>query len=119
MIEQAAYERSHNAIQLKSQTAGFSEAWLLEAERLIVGFGDPFVADTLEDWGHCVFAQPLAQRSVAVVRVHTQGIDESRKLTGLVFRFFILPHRSILVWAETHFTWSSSSCLLGRSPRGC
>ena len=90
-LEQACFARSSTAIVLKSQTAGFSEAWRTEAERMIVGFGDISADITLGDAGHCMFVQPFVRRWIAVVRVDCDGVLESGRSYHLLFRFFILP----------------------------
>lgn len=70
-IQQALFHRADDqpAI-LQARSAGFADAWLPEAERLIVGFGARPVGIACP---LAVFAQPLTPTRVAVVRVTDHG----------------------------------------------
>src|SRR5260370_41790613 len=81
-VQQALYYRAaEQPPTLQARSPGFADAWLSEAERLIVGFGARPVGIACP---LTVFAQPLTSSEVAVVRVVDQGDTAARVLAGHV-----------------------------------
>ncbi|MFO0865496.1 MAG: hypothetical protein U0744_12750 [Gemmataceae bacterium] len=89
-VAQALFRREHEqSPQLIARSPHFADEWLVEAERLIRGFGvrRPGLACPL-----AVFAQPMTGRLVAIVQV----ADLEPGATGwpaMAFRFFVVPKR--------------------------
>lgn len=70
VIEQALFRREHEQPpQLMARSQGFADEWHANAERLILGFGQRSGGVTCP---LAVFAQPLNDQCVAVVRVADQ-----------------------------------------------
>lgn len=87
VVEQALFRREHEqppAVMARSQ--GFVDEWLADARRLIDGFGERTggVTCTL-----AVFAQPLDDRHVAIVRVADQAPGASG-WPALAFHFLVV-----------------------------
>src|SRR5271155_2067506 len=87
-LEQALYHRpDRQAPTLVARSPGFDDAWLADAERMALGFGDrthglpcPLT----------VFALPIGPTHVAVVRV----IDANAGFpTGLRFHFLVVERK--------------------------
>lgn len=95
-LEQALFHRPDRlAPRLVSRSPGFADAWLEEAEHLIVGFGErkggmpcPFT----------VFAKPLTAKHVAVVRVQDAGYPN-----GLRFHFLVVERKVYEAWIRDPF----------------
>jgi hypothetical protein len=83
-LEQALLRRpDRDAPQLVAHSPGFNDAWLPDAEHLVLGFGDR--PGTMR----CpltVFAQPLTPRHIAIVRV----MDEEKGAFPSALRFHFL-----------------------------
>lgn len=89
MIEQAIYgTEGPGGYHFLARSIGFLDEWLEKAERLCTGFGErpPGIAVP-----GCVFAQPFANRRVAVVQVADLGLDNTGRPGALGFRLLLLP----------------------------
>jgi hypothetical protein len=82
-IEQAILSRSGSGCRVLARTPGFLEKWQADVERLAVGFGERPDGVGCHD---AVFAQPLGQKYVAVVRVSDQEGEAQ-----LAFHFLAIP----------------------------
>jgi hypothetical protein len=77
-VQQALFHRHDGQpARLQARSAGFDDAWLPDAERLIAGFGDRPMGVACPS---AVFAQPLTQGQVAIVCVTDQPDVEGRFL---------------------------------------
>lgn len=83
-IEQALYDPTGG---LLARSPGFADAWLLDVENLVRGFGERPAGAACP---LAVFARPFGRRLVAVVRVAERGQE------ALAFHFLILPARLYL-----------------------
>ncbi len=89
MIEQAIYGcQDAGGYRFLGRSAGFSDEWLPEAERLCTGFGERPAGVSCPS---CVFATPLGTGHVAVVQVADQGADDAGRPGALGFRLLVLP----------------------------
>lgn len=91
-IEQAIFVRQQTAAPvLHARSAGFADAWSVEAERLIVNFG---IRPADLACPAALFARPFAERWVAVVQVADQPpaatTGPAETACSLAFRFLIL-----------------------------
>jgi hypothetical protein len=85
-IEQALFQRGdRDSPQLLARSPGFGDDWVVEAEGLIVGFGDRPVGVKCPQ---AVFAHPLGTDQVAVVHVGDRGNDGSLEAA---FHFLVVP----------------------------
>jgi hypothetical protein len=113
-LEQALYHRpDRQDPRLVAKSSGFDDAWLAEAERLVLGFGDR------RGGARCplaVFARPISAKHVAVVRVK----DENPEFpTGLRFHFLVVERKAYEAWIRDPFllaeriepTWQGSETL--------
>src|ERR1051326_4568093 len=89
-LEQALFHRpDEQAPRCLAQSAGFDPAWLPLAEQLILGFGErrPGVRCPLT-----VFAKPLMNRHIAVVRVRDEPTE--RFPTVMCFHVLVVDKKS-------------------------
>lgn len=87
-LEQALYYRpDRQGPALLARSSGFADAWLAEAERMIVGFGARTggLACPL-----CVFALPMGPAHVTVVRVKDENAGFP---VGLRFHFLVVERK--------------------------
>lgn len=81
-FEQALFHRAdHEAPSLVARSPGFSDDWLPDALRLVLGFGNRPAGTPC---GHAVFSQRLTKKQAAIVRVMDQEINGRRGLAYLV-----------------------------------
>ena len=109
-LDQALYHRPDgDAPILVARSSGFTDDWLPEANRLVVGFGER------TDGRRCpltVFAMPIAAKQIAIVRVM-----DSRD--GLRFHFLVLDQLTyenyvrdpFLLAAKVEPTWDAIETL--------
>jgi hypothetical protein len=85
-VEQALFHRRDGQAPLVlARSEGFGDDWRVEAEALIVGFGERPAGIRCPQ---AVFAQPLGSDQVAIVHVADQ---ESSGALACGFHFFVLP----------------------------
>jgi hypothetical protein len=100
------------APRLLARSAGFETAWLAEAESLILDFGErPF--ETFRCPPATLFAKPLTDKHVAVVRVrddhagsvsaHIRQGEPGFLPTGLRFHFVVVDKHSYESWIRDPF----------------
>ncbi len=91
-IEQALYANdSAGGYRLLARSGGFADDWLPEAQRVCADFGERPAGVHCPA---CVFAQPFANRHVAVVQVADQGTGDIGPLAALGFRLLIVPRNA-------------------------
>jgi hypothetical protein len=113
-LEQALYHRpDRQEPRLVARSSSFDDAWLPEAERLVLGFGDR------RGGVRCpltVFARPISAKQVAIVRVK----DENPGFpTGLRFHFLVVERKTYEAWIRDPFmlakkvepTWEANESL--------
>ncbi len=88
-IEQALYMRKDGeAPRLVGRSSGFIDAWLPQAEELIVGFGDRPAGVACSA---AVFARPFGANQVAIVQVADQQLEDPGRPPAVGFRLLALP----------------------------
>lgn len=88
VVEQALFRREHEQRPaVVARSPGFLDEWLTDAHRLIDGFGERTGGVTCPV---AVFAQPLDDKHVAVVRVADQEPGASG-WPALAFHFLVIP----------------------------
>jgi hypothetical protein len=119
-IQQAIFRREHEQPpRLVGRSPGFTDDWLVDAERLILGFGDRSGGFTCPN---AVFAFPLNDDHVAVVQVADQGPGPDGWL-ALGFRFLVIVQKDwqdylgdpFLVSARLPADWQASGELTALS----
>ena len=101
-IEHALYgSQPGGGYRFLARSAGFLDAWLPQAERLCMGFGErpPGVACPA-----CIFAQPFGKRHAAVIQVADQGADDAGRPGALAFYLVVLPRVVYEAWGGDPFT---------------
>lgn len=97
-LEQALYVRpDHQQPRLVGRSPGFADAWLDDAEQLVLGFG------ARRNGLPCplsVFARPLTKNHIAIVRVKDENADFP---TAMRFHFLIVEQRSYEAWIRDPF----------------
>jgi hypothetical protein len=113
-LEQALYHRpDRDSPRLVARSTGFDDAWLADAERLALGFGDR------RGGLRCpltVFAKPIGAKHVAVVRVVD---DRETFATALRFHFLVIERKIYEAWIRDPFllaqkiepTWEANDSL--------
>src|SRR5476651_2218373 len=85
-LEQSLFHRPDRAEpQLIAKSSGFDDAWLPEAERLVLGFGERIGSIRCP---LTVFGQPVTDKQVAIVRV----MDASS--STLQFHFLVVDRKT-------------------------
>ena len=88
-LEHALYgSQGAGGYRFLASSAGFSEAWQAEAERLCTGFGERPAGVSCP---RAVFARPFTGNHVAVVQVADQGQDDQGRPGALGFYLVVLP----------------------------
>jgi hypothetical protein len=88
-LEQALYRRPDRDVpQLVARSSAFDDAWLAEAEQLVLGFGDRPHGMRCPP---AVFGLPLTKTQVAIVRV--QDDDDRGFPVGLRFHFLVAERK--------------------------
>jgi hypothetical protein len=115
LLQQALFHRpDRESPTLLARSPGFDDAWLAEAERLILGFGDR------RGGLRCpltVFAMPLTAGQLAVVRV--QDEKPGYLSTALRFHFLVVDRKTyeelirdpFMLAAKVAPTWQASGAL--------
>lgn len=89
MIEQALYgSQDVGGYRFLARSAGFGDDWLIQAERLCIGFGERPAGVACPG---CVFARPFGGQNVAIVQAADQGCDDAGRPGALGFYLLILP----------------------------
>src|ERR1700722_3315950 len=111
-FEQALYQRpDRESPRLLARSPGFDNAWLPDAEQLVLGFGDR------PHGRRCpltVFGQPLTKAHIAIVRV-----VEEKDFAGLLFHFLVFERKRYEGWIPDPFllaekiepTWDAKDAL--------
>jgi hypothetical protein len=115
-LEQALFVRpDRQPPRLVARSAGFQDAWLAEADALILGFGDRPVESF-----RCpptVFAKPLTATHIAIVRVCDEA--STSLPTAFRFHFLIVEKQAYEHWIRDPFmlaekftpTWDATDSL--------
>lgn len=103
-LEQALFSRpDHGTARLIARSTGFQDAWIGEAAAIAFGFGDR-PSEAFRCPPAVIFARPVGDRHVAVVRVTDDADVPATKLPGAMrFHFLIVDRPNYEAWIRDPF----------------